>query len=94
MSNPATEDSLVAYRFAMTATREIGMAARVLAQFDKRGLAASLFAARESGDSLAIEVVGTGLDAVTAEHIAWTCRGFVGMQHVELVLHQNAARAA
>ncbi len=94
MSNPAPEDSLVSYRFAMTATREIGMAARVLAQFDKRGLAASLFTARESGDSLAIEVTCDGLDAATAEHIAWTCRGFVGIQHVELVFHQNAARAA
>ena len=94
MSNPAPEDSVVSYRFAMTATREIGMAARVLAQFDKRGLAVSLFAARESGDGIAIEVVGTGLDAVTAEHIAWTCRAFVGMQHVELVLPQNAVLAA
>ncbi len=94
MSNPAPEDSLPAYRFSMTATREIGMAARVLAQFDKRGLAARLFAARDDGDFLAIEIVGTGLDAATAEHIAWTCRAFVGMQHVELVLPQNAVLAA
>lgn len=94
MSNPVPEDRTVSYRFSMTATREIGMAARVLAQFDKRGLAASLFAARDCGDLLAIEVAGTGLDAATAEHIAWTCRGFVGMQTVELVLPQNAVRAA
>jgi hypothetical protein len=94
MSNPAPEISPVSYRFAMTATREIGIAARVLAQFDKRGLAARLFAAREFGDGIAIEIVGTGLDAATAEHIAWTCRSFVGMQQVELVLPQNAARAA
>ena len=78
----------------MTANREIGMAARVLAQFDKRGLAASLFVARECDDGLAIEVVGTGLDAAMAEHIAWTCRSFVGMYQVELALHQNAVRAA
>ncbi|MCA3261992.1 MAG: hypothetical protein ING44_08625 [Telmatospirillum sp.] len=78
----------------MTATREIGMAARVLAQFDKRGLAASLFAARDHGDGIAIEVAAIGLDAATAEHIAWTCRGFVGMHHVELVVPQNAVRAA
>ena len=94
MSNPAPENPLPAYRFSMTATREIGMAARVLAQFDKRGLAASLFAARANGHGLAIEVACDGLDAATAEHIAWTCRGFVGMQQVELVLPQNAARAA
>lgn len=94
MSNPAPENRPVSYRFSMTAIREIGMAARVLAQFDKRGLAASLFAASDCGDRLAIEVAATGLDAATAEHIAWTCRGFVGMHQVELVLHQNAARAA
>ena len=94
MSNPAPEDRPVSYRFSMTATREIGMAARVLAQFDKRGLAASQFTARASGDALAIEVACTGLDAATAEHIAWTCRGFVGMQQVELAFHRNAARAA
>jgi hypothetical protein len=94
MSNPAPDDSLLSYRFSMTATREIGMAARVLAQFDKRGLAASVFAARDCGAGTAIEVVCQGLDDAAAEHIAWTCRGFVGMHHVELVLPQNAARAA
>jgi len=94
MSNPAPENPPVLHRFSMTAARESGMAARVLAQFDRRGLATSLFAARECGDGLAIEIACEGLDAATAEHIAWTCRAFVGMRCVELVLSQNAARAA
>jgi len=88
------DDSADSHRFAMTALRQTGLAARVLEQFDKRGLATSLFRAAALGDRLAIEVACAGLDPATAEHIAETCRTFVGMETVELFSNFAAARAA